>query len=282
MHTSLLILLVACGRSDRSDPDWLIEPMDLGSYAKGEGYTFDSPQTTWFAGEHALPELRWSVPPSNIPIYLWEDVLSGENVSDAGSCPYLTLEGETTYWSANCRSQEGYDWSGSVSLTTEMGEEQTELWEFDIDVSSDREGRLFDRVLLEGTVHYVQGDDEPLSRHAQVNIRIRAPGYWAGAFDEALDAAWTDMAISGTWEARMDNGDEYWQVDAAVDLGTHGGFRVRSEQFWTETACAGEPRGEATLTGENEARLLFEGAEACNGCAQLWLNDVRAPNACQD
>ena len=282
MHTTLLIMLAACGGGSNSDLDWLIEPMDLGSYAKGTGYTFDSPQTTWFAGEHGLPELRWTAPPSNIPIYLWEDVLSGENVRDAGSCPYMTLDGETTTWSANCRSQEGYDWNGSVSLTETNEEHRSELWVFDLEVSSDREERIFDTVRLEGTLHYVTGDNAPLSRHAQVNMSIQAPGYWAGAFDDALDEAWTDLAMSGTWESQIKNKLEFWQIEAAIDLGTMGGFEVHTEQLWVEPDCAGEPRGEARLSGTNEARLVFEGVDTCNGCAQLWLDEERAPNTCQD
>ena len=282
MHTTILMLFVACGSGNPSGMDWLIEPMELGSYAKGTGYTFDSPQSTWFAGEHALPELRWTVPPSNIPIYLWEDVLGGENVWDAGSCPYLTLDGNKTTWSANCRSQEGYDWSGSVSLTETNEAQRAELWEFDIEVSSDREGRIFEHIRMEGTIHYITGDNTPLARHAQANIKIEAPGYWEGAFDDELDAAWTDLKMTGIWESQVKNDQEFWQVDAAVDLGSMGGFTVFTEQLWVETDCAGEPRGEALLSGTNEARLSFEGADTCNGCAQLWLDDERAPNACQD
>ena len=80
----------------------------------------------------------------------------------------------------------------------------------------------------------------------------------------------------------MKNDSEYWQIEAAVDLGSMGGFKVFTEQLWVEPGCAGEPRGEATLSGTNEARLLFEGAETCNGCAQLWLENERAPNTCQN
>jgi hypothetical protein len=182
MNMGWTILLLGCGGGD-SEPEWLVEPLDWGSHATGSGYSFVDPQTTWFAAEHALPSLWWSVPASNIPLYLWEDVLSGEDVMDVGSCPYLTLDGDVTTWRANCRSQEGYNWSGSVSVqTTDDGKWNTQEWTFDVQVSSDREGRLFDRVQMEGQVRYIDGDDSPLARHVQVDLHLEAPGYWAGAF----------------------------------------------------------------------------------------------------
>jgi hypothetical protein len=71
-------------------------------------------------------------------------------------------------------------------------------------------------------------------------------------------------------------------MKARVDLGEHGGFSVEADDFRVEVDCAGEPRGEATFTGANTARLEFEGGDGCNGCAKLWLDGDRGPNACQD
>lgn len=282
MHLGWTILLLGCGGND-SEREWLVEPLDWGSYAAGSGYAFEDPQTTWLAAEHVLPSLWWSIPASNIPLYLWEDVLSGEDVMDVGSCPYLTLQDDMTTWSANCRSQEGYNWSGSVTVqATDDGTWTTQDWTFDLQVSSDREGRVFDKVTLEGRVRYIDGDDEPLTRHVQVDVHMEAPGYWAGAFKPELDAAWSDMNLTGTWEAQSTEKGESWQMEARADLGELGGFSLAGRDFRVEDDCAGEPKGEATLHGANKARLEFEGADACNGCAKLWLDGERAPNACQD
>ena len=46
---------------------------------------------------------------------LWEDVLLGENIADSGTCPYLVADGPETSWRTNCRSQDGFNWSGFVS-----------------------------------------------------------------------------------------------------------------------------------------------------------------------
>jgi len=282
MHKGWSLWLVACGGKE-PELDWLVEPLEMGSYASETGYLFEDPQSTWFAAEHVLPSLRWSVPASNIPLYLWEDVLSGEDVMDAGSCPYLTVQDGKTTWSANCRSQEGYNWTGQVSVTKEDTDTwRIEHWEFDMEVSSDRDERHFDWVLLDGEVRYVTGDDDPLARQAQANIHIEAPGYWAGAFQPELDSAWSDMNLTGIWEAQATGAGEKWRIEAHADLGSRSGFSTSSDALHVEDSCAGEPRGQAVFIGNNTARLEFEGADGCNGCAQLWIDAERSPNACQD
>ncbi len=275
-----ILLSFACGSESSG---FLVDLEDLGEdYATGLGFSFDSPQAAWMAAEHVAPEITWGIPGTNIPSYLWIEAMSGENVADTGSCPYVTLEGGTTTWTSNCRSQEGFDWVGEVSITVEEGEETTRTTTvYDIDVSTDLAGKAFTSITIEGTTLQIDGDSAPLKRHVQSNVRILAEGYWSGAFDDELESAWSEIAISGVWEIHDKEIGDSILFDARIDLGSYGGFAGQSEDLSQDPGCVGEPKGTVQMQGENEATLIFEGPDLCNGCAEFYADGERGPNACR-
>lgn len=276
-----LSLLVACSGDDAPQVDWVVDAVELGDpVATGTGYTFDSPQTAWLAAEHVVPGLTWTWPASNVPLFLWNDVLMGENVSDEGTCPYVTANGAAETWRSDCRSQDGYDWDGDY--TVEESEEG--LWtrfayDLDLEVASEVDGRAFDRVLLDGSMVYVDGDDDPLVRSSQSNLVIETRGYWSRGFEDELEAAWSHLAISGRWEGSTADGTETVNLEATVDLGSWDGFMAHGAI--TVDSCLLEPKGEVTLVGAQTAVLTFHGADGCDGCAELTIDGERQANTCR-
>ncbi len=276
-----LPLMIACTGDDSSQVDWVVDTVELGEpVASGTGYVFDSPQAAWLAAEHVVPGLTWTWPASNVPLFLWNDVLLGENVSDEGTCPYVTATGGAETWKTDCRSQDGYDWDGYYTVD----ESEEDLWtrfayDLDLEVSSDVEGRAFDRVLLRGPMVYVDGDDDPMVRSSQSNLVIEATGYWSRGFEDELEAAWSHLAVSGRWEGSKGEGGESVTLEAALDLGSWEGFTA-SGVVMVDT-CLLEPKGEVTLVGAQTATLTFQGEGACDGCAELTIDGERQANACR-
>ena len=276
-----LALWIACSAETEPQENWLVEAAELGApVANGTGYEFETPQSAWLAAEHVVPGLTWSWPPSNIPLFLWEDVLMGENVSDEGSCPYMTASGGSLTWRTDCRSQDGYDWEGEYTV----GETQDEDWllfdyAFDLSVSSEVDDRVFDHLKLDGSMFYVDGDDSPMVRSSQSNLVIQAAGYWSRGFEDQLEQAWSRLAVSGRWEGQVVEGQQVIQLDASVDLGDLGGFQATGNL--SEDDCVLEPAGELTLIGQQEVTLVFHGSNACDGCAELTVDGERQANACR-
>ncbi|MCK6522006.1 hypothetical protein L6R49_11245 [Myxococcota bacterium] len=283
----LLALLLACRPDPEPESPFTLPLADLGApLAAGVGYDFASPQDAFFAARHVAPgvEERWSLPPSNMPLLLWENLLQGENVADPGSCPYVQAEGARRVWVSGCRSEDGYEWEGSVSVEeTEDADGDWERWRFDLDVTSEVEGRSFDRVRMQGGFDYMSGDGE-VSRWVQANWAVEAEGYWANNFEEELEAAWSALALTGVYQAQeTESGALQFVLQATVDLGEAGGFNATADSLTSgaATGCPVEPDGGLTLVGAQTAVLTFEGPDRCDGCAQLTIDGERQANACR-
>ncbi|MCB9743084.1 MAG: hypothetical protein H6740_10825 [Alphaproteobacteria bacterium] len=282
----VLLLGMACSGPDGDDAEtWLIQPrMDSTPYAGGEGYSFDSPQAAFFAAGHVAPTVdsRWSFPATQIPLLIWEEVLLGENVADSGSCPYLTADGAETTWRTNCRSQDGFNWSGSV-VKVEWEEDGNDWlhYQFDLLVETELENQPVNRVSLVGEFYYADGDNAPLVRHAESNLRMEVDGYWARGFEDELEMAWSQVDLSGTWETREDEDGRWTRFETEADLGDYGGFTASSDALFEPNDCVAEPEGSVFLGGDVEAELRFEGPSRCDGCAELYLDGERSTNACR-
>ncbi len=276
-----LQLLFACSGDQAPQTEWLVDAVDLGEpLAGGTGFAFDTPQAAWLAAEHVVPGLTWSWPASNVPLFLWNDVLMGENVSDEGTCPYLTASGTAETWRSDCRSQDGYDWDGDYTVDeVEDGSWTTFAYDLGLIVDSDVEGRAFDRVSLKGPMVYVDGDDEPMVRSSQSNLVVEVAGYWSRGFEDALEDAWSRLAISGRWEGQAQDGSEQITLEAAVDLGSWGGFVATGSI--TVDDCLLEPAGQVSFVGAQTAVLTFQGDDACDGCAEVTVDGERQANACR-
>ncbi len=276
-----LPLLLACSGETTDPIAWTVDAVDLGDpVAAGTGYDFDSPQAAWLAAEHVVPGLTWTWPASNVPLFLWDEVLMGENVADEGTCPYLTASGAAETWRSDCRSQDGYDWDGDYTVEeAEEGSWTRFSYDLALQVDSDVEGRAFDHIALTGPMVYVDGDDEPLVRSSQSNLLVEAAGYWSRGFEDTYEAAWSQLAISGRWEGLTAHGAETVTLEATVDLGEWQGFAATGEL--TLHDCLLEPAGEITLVGAQTAVLAFQGDDGCDGCAELTVDGERQANACR-
>lgn len=279
-------LWLACDREVEQEDPFVVVLRDAGvPMAEGVGYDFSTPQAAYFAAQHVTPDLdgRWPFPVSNIPLLLWEDVLLAENISDPGSCPYLVADGAETTWETGCRSQEGYNWTGEVVLTTweEDGLGDWMHYDFAIEIRSDEERRTFDRVSLQGQLYFLNGNDDPVARFGQSNLVIESVGYWANGFETELESAWQHLAVTGAWQTLAADDGETHTVSAVVDLGDYGGFSAEASPLAEQDSCIAEPRGDVLLTGQQAAELRFEGADRCDGCAEFFLDGVRSTNACR-
>lgn len=278
------LLLLACTRSDRdsgADSPFRQDFRDVGlPKAAGEGFAFASSQETAFGFEHVVPRVVWgNSPPTEMILSLWEFV-QGENISDPGTCPYQTADGATTTWNTNCRSQDGYNWDGTVTrVSWEEAGQEWEHWTFDLQLDSDVEGRKFDRIALDGQYYFAgSSEDDGVLSHTQVNYIIDAEGYWTTAFKEDVEPAWHGLAMTGTWET-WDDGT--YMFRGLTDLGEMGGFAFETDGMEEVTNCVREPKGEMRMsTPDNEAVLTFEGGGQCDGCGQLDLNGERQETAC--
>lgn len=278
------LLLLGCKPDPVADLFVVDRPALGAPLAVGSGYALDTPQAAFFAAQHSATNLdgRWSFPASNIPLLLWQDLLQGQNIADDGSCPYTVVEGDALVWKTGCRSQDGYDWSGEVrtqDIPTDLGE--WEVWEFELEVSSEEEGRSFDRVALTGSFWYLDGDDAPLSRFAEANWVAEVEGWWAHNFEDELEQAWHHLALTGAWQITQREGVNTTAAQALVDLGDYGGFGVQIAELSESAGCPGEPAGEIALSGQQDAVLRFEGASRCDGCAVYLLDGERQGNACR-
>ena len=270
----LLLAALACTKEEEPDSiTWLLGLRDAGQpLALGQGFDPSDPPETYFAAQHVVPELYYgNSPASEIPLLLWDHLL-GENISDDGICPYLTADGPTLVYQANCRSAEGYDWSGEVR-EVEWEEEGQEWhhWDFDLVVETDLEDKSFERISIVGQIFYASANEDiGLVSHTQTNVQVETTGYWANKAvnGEHLEAAWSELALTGLWETQ-DVDKRTFVHSGVLDLGDFGGFTFESEGLVDQGAdCVGEPKGRFTLSGAADASLRFEGAERCDGCAE--------------
>jgi len=237
----------------------------------------------WFAAEQITPGLVWDYPPSNVPLYLWEDIAQGENIADPGSCPYTTIDGNALTWVSNCRSQDGYEWSGKVTQTEwEEDDLRWTLWEFDLEIIGDVEDPSFDRLTLDGKLYVALGDGESLDRSVQVNARAGIEGFWSqqSSIDQR-EAAWADWVNTGRYEQVPSENGNVHLFSGNVELGSLGGFQYKTSELQEVSTCPGEPSGSLEIVSDTDnLQLQFNGAEGCDQCADLIRDGEFAGQAC--
>jgi hypothetical protein len=279
-----VVTSLACsGRDGDSGSDgegWLGPAVDLGSdMATGAGFEFSNGSHAWLAAEHIVPDVYLTMPPADIPELLW-DMVQAANIADEGSCPYVTASGATVTWKSDCRSQDGYEWTGELSETQWEDESgRWKQWTMSIEVIADVENPSFSRMTLEGDFVDLTADSiEGLERAVHANLRAGVDGYWEQqSVASDREAAWADYVISGRWERGSDGRSK---MAGSLDLGEYGGLRFESEAMLHQDSCTGEPKGTLALTSSQTATLDFEGADDCDRCASFSLDGAFAGQAC--
>lgn len=278
-----LILCLACADKGADSADeslWNAPSVDLGdAVTVGSGFEFGNGDGAWLAAEHVIPDIYLTMPPTDIPQLLWE-MLQGANIADEGSCPYLTASGATLTYKSDCRSQDGYEWSGELSETQWEDEHgRWKQWTMNLEVIADVENPSFDRVTLQGDFVDLTADSlDGVDRAVYANLIAGADGYWEQQnISQNREAAWNNYAVTGRWERRS-NGTTVSQ--GSLDLGEYGGLRFSSEPLQHSDSCAGEPAGSLTLESNQTAVLTFEGVSSCDRCASYSLDGEFAGQAC--
>jgi hypothetical protein len=271
----LLVSLAACTKGEDSDSlDWLIEARDAGEpMASGTGFDVSDPTVTFFAAQHVVPGLYYGQsPPSEIPLLLWDHLL-GANISDEGICPALQADGAKLIYTTNCRSAEGYNFTGTVEeVSWEEEGQRWQQWSFDLEVDSDIEDASFRRIALQGEIWYASANEDlGLLGHTQANVLVEAEDYWAQKLHgDNLELAWSELALTGIWETQEDPDGELHVFSGMADLGEFGGYEFRTEGLLDQPSqCVGEPKGTLEL---GEARLRFEGPARCDKCAEATVD----------
>ncbi|MCP4807327.1 MAG: hypothetical protein GY913_32375 [Proteobacteria bacterium] len=282
----MLLLLAACANGTEDASDAFIIPLrDAGDpVAQGSGFDLSNPTETMFAAQHIVPDLYFgNSPSSEIALQMW-DHLQGDNIADTGICPYLVADGPEQIFKTDCRSQEGYNWSGEVRYV-EWSEEGQDWkhWTFDVVVDTDLEDKSFERLALTGEIFYASANEDiGLISHTQSNVRIDAEGYWANKLvnGENLEAAWQGLALTGAWETQETDAGDLFVHSGVMDLGQFGGLTFETEGLLDEGGCVGEPQGTLLLDGDQAGQLRFEGSNRCDGCAAHSGDGIDETLAC--
>ncbi len=196
-----------------------------------------------------------------------------QNEATLGQCVCVCADGRTTLvYDGNCRSAEGYDFSGEVSILEWEEEGQGwQHWDFDIVVETELPDQSFDRIGLTGEIFYGSANEDiGLVSHTQTNVQMESEGYWANKAvnGDNLEAAWSEVAFTGIWETQ-DLGTRTYVHVGVLDLGDFGGFTFQTEGLVDQGAsCVGEAKGRVQISGTADATLRFEGSERCDGCAE--------------
>ena len=260
-----LMLAVACDLLD--DPaavEWQIAPADLGdARVAGTGFDATAGDTLGAAFPQVMPGWAAGANPAwDVPTTIWGYAMA-DLVADEGACPYVELEGADQHFKSDCRSQDGYDWSGTVvEAHWDEGDVAYTRYDFDVDVVADVADARFDRLGLHGSV---QLDDGGAFDHVDVNLEAELLGYFEAReqADDPRVATWAAWAASGSVE--LD--DEALQLDLAADVGGSDGFRLTGTDLAAAASCPVEPSGTAEM-GEG-VTAEFEGAKGCDACATV-------------
>lgn len=258
---------------------WLVGELDLGTdRATGTGFVIGNGDDLWFAAEQFVPELRHTYPASSIPLYVWEEIAMGENIADIGSCPYTIVEDGAQVWRSDCRSQEGYEWSGEVSVDEwEDSTGRWTRWDMDLEIIGDIEDPAFDRLTLDGSIAFVAGDGEELVRGVQANMLTGLDGWFEQHnVTDQRESAWQDWVVTGRYEEYP----EGHSFAGAVDLGELGGMTFEADGLDTVTSCPAEPKGDLYIQADREAILEFDGSDSCNRCGDMVMEGEFAGQAC--
>jgi len=285
---TLLVTVLLCGACKTPDDvPWQLEEADLGNdVASSSGYAMADGHDVWLAAAQLLPGQIWENPGYDLPLALWDEIVDDESIADEGSCPYVVADGPTLSWISNCRSQEGYDWSGAVHKTSsEQDGRDTTLWELDIEIIADTDFPRFSRVMMSGMVLITEGDHgagaEVLQEAIQVNLVTAVEDFEDIAQgDDEQKAIWSaGWALSSRQERHVDG---TLLLDGATELGDSGGVSFSGTSLTVDDKCPGEPDGVLTLTGSTVATLDLNGVSGmCDSCAEMSLDGESMGEACR-
>jgi len=277
MRSSLLLALALFGCSGKADDSaasadgpWLMAVQDLGQPVVGSpDADLSDPSPLWFVSEQFLPGLEWDDPTVDIPLFVIESIAMDTGVADSGSCPYEQIDGSTTTWRSDCRSTQGYNWTGRVVRERwESGGVTYTRWDSDLTVEGDVDDPEFDRLSVQGAWVYASGDDTTLVTGIQGNVEVALAGYWSRAQSgDEREAAWSDWAWSGMDELH-DNGQHHVEGTGRLGGGV-GTLAYTSSNLTVTTACDTSPTGEVSVSGAQSVDLSFHGETDCRQCATV-------------
>jgi hypothetical protein len=281
---ALVLASVACGGGDGKDglKPW-IELADLGEpVVTGTSLDLADTEATWLAAESTIPGISSGLPSVNATDWLW-DLVTGPAVADQGSCPYEVIEDGANVFRSNCRSQDGYEWTGSVSLDSYQDDAGREWVHgvYDIEVVADIDDRLFDRVSMKGELIDVRGKGgvHDVSQHVQANLSVAIEGWFSTRNDPRREAVWSGLRWSG-WTDVFEEDEETlrWRVDVASKVGSYNDISVRGSQL-LQGACA-EPDGSVDIEASTTTSFTLAGSTTCDSCVEYEL-DGTATKACE-
>jgi hypothetical protein len=267
------LLAVACaGNKDSGTTvtgDWLMSDQELGSSATGSpDADLSDPTPLWFVSQHFLPGIQWDDPTVDIPLFVFETIAMDNGVADSGSCPYEQIDGATTTWRSDCRSTQGYNWTGR--MVRERWEEDSVTytrWDSDLEIEGDVADPEFDNLSLHGSWVYASGDRVELVTGIQANLRVSLQGYWSRAdTDDPREESWSDWAWTGREELAA-SGTR--RLEGTGRLSGFGTGRFDADSLVVSDACDRSPTGEVAITGQQSVTLTFHGETDCRQCADL-------------
>jgi hypothetical protein len=247
--------------------------------ASGLDADLADPGALWFASSHFLPGMGWDDPNVDIPLFAFESIAMDTGVADSGSCPYEQIDGMRTTWRSDCRSTQGYNWTGRMvrERWSEGGVDYTR-WESDLEVEGDTVDPEFQRLSIQGAWVYASGDDVDLVTGIQANVQVQLDGYWSRASaGDPREAAWQDWAWTGREELRSDGAR---RLEGTARLAGVGTFGLQSTDLRVTDACRDAPTGSVTMTGTSAITLRFHGESDCRKCADIVGGPADGTEAC--
>ena len=238
-----------------------IAPVDLGSPLASDAQ-FDREDLAGLgAALDATLPLFGDRPTREAPYEAWA-LLQPSTVQDEGTCPQVIVLDDGTRYEAECRSSDGYEWSGWVEERSwDGGDGARNRLEADIEVLGDTEGAGFDSVQIEGFVEQATPGGGGVVQHLDLNLRLDVRGYFEQrAPQDPRLTGWQGWAITGSLEEREGGA---WVIDTTVMSGGQA-TRFAGE---LSAGCPVELGGEADLSGGEG--LLLDGASACDACGAL-------------
>lgn len=275
-----LVPAVACsgdkGDSGSAGETWRMPDQGLGlPMADGADADLGEPGVAWHAAAQVVPGVDWAIPGVELPLSLWAS-LQVDRFWDEGSCPYTVTEGTATVYRSDCRTNEGYEWTGDVRVDDwEEDGWRWRRWDYELEVVADTDNPGFARIAIEGAAVMVDTDDSSFSRGVQANWRVEADEYWASQGTDAREATWQTLAVTGRDEA-TDSGVH--RVDVAATAAGIGSYTLRSEALTLSSDCTVVPTGEAELEGRQASTLTY--GETCARCAGWDGEGASADQAC--
>jgi len=283
-HTLPILLAIACAGDKDSGTttsgDWLMSDQELGAAATSSpDADLSDPTPLWFVSQHFLPGIEWDDPTVDIPLYVFETIAMDNGVADSGSCPYEQIDGTTTTWRSDCRSTQGYNWTGRmVRERWEEGAITYTRWDSDLEIEGDVDDPEFDRLSLQGSWVYASGDNTELVTGIQANLALSLQGYWARAdIDDPREVSWADWAWRGR-EELVTSGTR--RLEGTGRLGGFGTGTFETRSLRVSDDCDRSPTGDVAVTGQQSVTLRFHGETDCRQCADLVGGEAGETEVC--